>query len=157
MLKIIALGNRLRGDDAIGPRLLDELEKRGLPAGVRLIESGSDAFSILEHLMGETPVLILDSATLGKAPGSFVKFEVSKAALRKELDSISLHGFSFAEVYAMAGKMGPVAPCSVIAVQPQSTIFNQPISAELEQKIPLIIKFIEEETLKYAFSKNTHH
>ena len=157
MLKIIGLGNHLRGDDAIGLRVLQELRDIKLAAEVQLIEAGADAFSILEHLIDKEPVLIIDCALLGKEPGAFIKFDVTKAGLNKELQGISLHGFSFAEVYAMAKKIGPVAPCSVIAIQPKSVEFNKPLSVEVEKNIPLIIEIIEKETLRYAFSENTYY
>ena len=157
MLKIIGLGNHLRGDDAIGLHIVEKLRDFSFDAELQLIEAGADAFSLLEHLMADDPLLIIDCALLGKEPGSYVKFELSAAQLQKELQGISLHGFSLAEVLAMAKKMGKVAPCTVIGVQPKSIGFNRPLSEEVMETIPLIIDDIKKEAIKYAHSENINH
>ena len=148
MLKIIGLGNHLCGDDYIGLRIIEELRGKNLPSSVKLIDAGADAFSVLEHLIEKEPVLLVDCAMINKEPGTFVKFDVNKSILKQKLDNVSLHGFSFAEVYSMAQKMGPVAPCSIIGIQPRSVEFNTPLSDEVEKNIPLILEAIEEETIK---------
>ena len=148
MLKIIGLGNHLCGDDYIGLRIIEELRGKNLPSSVKLIDAGADAFSVLEHLIEKEPVLLVDCAMINKEPGTFVKFDVNKSILKQKLDNVSLHGFSFAEVYSMAQKMGPVAPCLIIGIQPRSVEFNTPLSDEVEENIPLILEAIEEETIK---------
>ena len=76
MLKIISLGNELRGDDGIGPRVLEQLTKIKHPIPIRFINAGADAFIILEHLVDSDPVLLIDCAKMGKTPGSVNKFNV---------------------------------------------------------------------------------
>jgi len=147
-LKIIGLGNHLRGDDSIGLRIIEELRRKNLPPSVILIEAGADAFLVLQHLMEKEPVLIIDCALMGKEPGTVVKFNADEFILKKKLDNISLHEFSLAEVYTMAKKMGPAAPCSIIGIQPSSVEFNTPLSDEVKNNIPLILAAVEEETIK---------
>lgn len=156
MLKIIGLGNHLCGDDFIGLRIIEELRKMDLPDSVQLIEAGADAFSVLEHLIETEPVLLIDCAKLDKNPGDFAKFDMTDKSLKHDVENISLHGFSFAEVYSMAQKMGPVAHCSVIGIQPGSIEFNTPLSEDVEKNIPHILKAVQEET-KNVLSKSYNY
>ncbi len=143
-MKVIALGNRLRGDDAIGPVILDRLKEIDIPIPLNFIEAGSDAFTLLEHLSDSEPVLLIDSAQMGCQPGTVRVFEVNKSFAMSE-NLISLHGFSFAEVLSIAHSLGTVAPCKIIGIQPGSIEFGQPLSAEVEEAIPEILNVIIEE------------
>ena len=64
MLKVIGLGNILRGDDGIGPAIIQNLEQSGNSFQIRPIDAGSDAFTVLDHLLGSEPVLIIDCARM---------------------------------------------------------------------------------------------
>ena len=79
MLKIIGLGNLLRGDDSVGPVIIQKLQKLTLSIPMELYEIGMDALAILEHLIGSEPILIIDCAKMGKKPGEIgVEIEISR-------------------------------------------------------------------------------
>ena len=156
MLKVIGLGNLLRGDDGIGPTIIEQLREDLSPLPIILFDVGSDAFSILEHLVASEPVLIVDCAKMGEAPGTVKKMVVNKASLKYIDNIISLHGIGFAEVFQLAMKIGAVAECSLIGVEPKSVEFNTGLSIEIKKAIPKIINLVVEETNKYA-EKNINH
>ncbi len=150
MLKVIGIGNALRGDDAIGPLIIEELEKdqNGLPA--KLIDAGADAFTVLEHLMEEDPLLIIDCAKMGLNPGQIKMFDVDEASIAHIEKVVSLHGFGFGDVYKMAKGMGGVAPCKIIGVEPKKVSFDTTLSEEVKMSIPKILNLINEEAHNYA-------
>ena len=150
MLKVIGIGNALRGDDAIGPLVIEKLtgDKDSLP--VILIDAGSDAFTMLEHLMESDPLLIIDCAKMGKKPGEIKMFNVDEASIAQAAKVISLHGFGFGDVYRMAKGMGEVAPCKIIGVEPKSIAFDTNLSDEVKNSIPKILNLINEEAHNYA-------
>ncbi len=150
MLKIISLGNILRGDDGIGPIVLQELEKKNIFQTTGLIDAGSDAFIILEHLTQKDPIIIIDCAKMGKNPGEYAVFSVEKSNFEMIGKTISIHGFSFAEIYKMAVGLGEVAPCRIIGVEPQSINFNETLSDEVKNSIPSILNYIIGEANNYA-------
>ena len=150
MLKIISLGNMLRGDDGIGPIILQELERQNLGQTFNLIDAGSDAFILLEHLTQKDPVLIIDCAKMGKLPGEFAVFPVEKSNFEMVSKTISIHGFSFAEIYKMAITLGEVAPTRIIGIEPKSTNFNETLSNEVKSCIPSILNYIIGEANKHA-------
>lgn len=150
MLKVIGLGNELRGDDTIGPAIIRELRERNLPVSLDLINAGADAFTLLEHLIADTPVLIIDCARMGKSPGEVVKFNINDARFKAIENSVSLHGFGFSEVLAMAGKIGKVADCTVIGVEPKTVEFGKELSDEVRARIPSIVQMVIEEAKNYG-------
>jgi hydrogenase maturation protease len=151
MINVIALGNTLRGDDAIGPVVLQELEK--IPHAkdkMRLIDAGSDAFTLLEYLNGPRPNVVVDCAEMREAPGTVRTFALNEKTLRWADEAISLHGFSLAEVWAMAQAVGRVAPTLLIGVQPVRVEFNEELSEPVRKAIPKILELIIKESEKYA-------
>ncbi len=154
MLKVIGLGSELRGDDGIGPHLINELNKQDIPVPLKLIDAGSDAFTILEHLTATEPLLIIDCARMGQTPGTISQFELNEVNLRQVDKAVSLHGFGFAEVYRLAQQLGPVVHCKVIAIEPQTVEFGQSLSEPVEEKVPELVNLVMEEACKYGKEKN---
>ncbi len=149
MLKVVALGNSLRGDDGIGIAVLDELKKNNLVQKVVLLDIGSDAFTLLEHFIQTEPMLLIDCARMGKSPGEVAKFCVDQTNLARANEMVSLHGFSLAETYQMAQKLGNVADCHIIGIEPKTIEFNRDISPEVRKSIPVVIEMVMEKIEKY--------
>jgi hydrogenase maturation protease len=150
MFKIISLGNELRGDDSIGPAVINKLQSMDLPGSVKLIDAGSDAFTVLEHLIAKDPILLIDCAQMGKQPGEFLKSKIENSNINSFEKSISLHGFSFGEVFKMAEHFGQIPDCTIIGVEPKSIEFGQKLSEEVKQSLPSIINMVIEEAKKYG-------
>jgi hydrogenase maturation protease len=144
MLKVIGIGNALRGDDAIGPIIIEKLieEKKDTPAV--FIDAGSDAFTVLEHLLEKDPLLIIDCAKMGMDPGDIKLFDVDDASIKEVSKIVSLHGFGFADVYRMGKSIGDVAPCKIIGVEPKTVAFDIHLSDEVKKSIPEILKLIDQ-------------
>lgn len=157
MLKVVGLGNELRGDDGVGPRILELLTDIKHPIPIKFIHAGADAFILLEHLVDSEPLIVLDCARMGQPPGTVRKFEISEANLQCVTEAIALHGFSFAEIVEMARKVGPIAPCSVVGIEPLQTEMNTPLSIKVEQSIPKAIALVKEEIGKYANRKSVNN
>lgn len=152
MLKIISLGNELRGDDGIGPRILELLKDIKHPIPIKFINAGADAFILLEHLVDSVPIVLLDCARMGKQAGTVVKFDVSDVNLNQTNNNIALHGFSFAEVLSLAKNVGEPASCMVVAIEPKIVEHGAELSKEVKLSIPEAINLVKEEINKYAAS-----
>lgn len=61
-LLVIAVGNRSRGDDALGPALLDALRDAGLGARVELLEEFQLQVEHALDLVGRSAVLFVDAS-----------------------------------------------------------------------------------------------
>ena len=140
MLKVIGLGNILKGDDGIGPVIIEELEKSELSVPIQLCDAGSDAFTILDHLLGSEPVLIIDCARMGKDPGTVQKIKTEDIERIPADVGMSLHGYSLAEVWQIARSMGTPKDLSIIGVEPEKVQFNSDLSEVVKESIPIIIE-----------------
>jgi hydrogenase maturation protease len=156
MLKVIGIGNCLRGDDGIGSIVIERLRQEIGVLPVNLYDVGSDAFSVLEHLVASQPILIVDCAKMGEPPGTVKKMMINNASMKTIDKMVSLHGIGFAEVFQLARRMGAIAPCSLVGVEPKSVAFNTGLSKEVKEAIPKIINLVVEESHKYA-EKNINH
>lgn len=102
-LVIFAVGNPSRGDDALGPLLMAELENQSLP-GVTLV---TDFQLQIEHALdldGHDLALFIDAGTGTPAPFDF--YEVSAAAGM----SITTHALTPSAVLQVHAQLRPVTP-----------------------------------------------
>lgn len=68
---VAGIGNDLMGDDGFGIVTIRRLAARGVPAGVRLLESGIAGISLVQELLDRYgAVIILDAAERGARPGT---------------------------------------------------------------------------------------
>ena len=156
MIKVIGLGNKLRGDDGIGPLLIEELEKQNLDSSFKLMDVGADAFTVLEHLLEKEPVIIVDCARMGKEPGEIVKIPLDTEKLGVADGSISLHGYSLAEIIKIAENTGLVAKGSIIGIEPEAIEFNTDLSPIVAGKLSELVKIVIEEANKYGKENHNH-
>jgi len=69
---VLAIGNRLLGDDGVGMELLSRLEPFSQEWGtaVELIDGGTCGLALLGAVLGRAAVVFLDAVKLGAEPGS---------------------------------------------------------------------------------------
>ena len=156
MLRIIALGNELYGDDGVGPAVLNELRQEVSAGSVELINAGSDAFVLLDYLLKTDPLVIIDCARMGKQPGDILKFRTSQIQPQWLSNNLSLHGFSIGDMLAMARQLDSSAEGVVIGIEPKAIVFNTGLSAEISRNIPAIIDLVREEITNYAKKSIDH-
>ncbi|MGQ9466463.1 MAG: hydrogenase maturation protease [Anaerolineae bacterium] len=145
---ILGLGNPLRGDDGVGPRVVAELLRRGLPDGVAAVDGGTGGLDLLHLLEGWERVVIVDAAILGRNPGEFLRFAPEEAHLVRSLASLSSHTVGLADALALARALGQKLPDIVIyGVQPERMDWEEGLSPALEAALPQIVTAILEEII----------
>ncbi len=153
MLKVIALGNTLRADDGIGPSVIDALQSSASEE-LQLFDLGCDAFDLLGHLQNSDPILLIDCTRMGEKPGTVRRFSVEEGQLNRLDRMVSLHGFSFSEIYRLAQGLGPVAPCGCIGIEPASVAFGGEMSPQVRASIPSVVQMVFEEMHLYEEENN---
>ncbi|MEA3502210.1 MAG: hydrogenase maturation protease [Actinomycetota bacterium] len=74
---VIGVGNRMMGDDAVGPVVLDRLVGR-LPETVALVESVGDATHLLDTWRDVRLAVVVDAVVSGGVPGSVHRIDGKK-------------------------------------------------------------------------------
>jgi hydrogenase maturation protease len=143
---VLGLGNPLRGDDGVGPRLVEELTRRRLPEGVMALDGGTGGLALLQVLEGWQRVVVVDAADVGREPGQFVRFTPDQARLAQAAERFSLHHAGLGEVLALANALGRALPHMVIfGVQPAEVGWREGLSLAVETALSALVDAVLEE------------
>ena len=106
-LLIIGIGNRDRGDDAVGPLLAEKLAKdTGLKKlGVEVVIHSGEGASLMELWRGAGKTVIIDAMKSGAALGKVRRFDAADEILTGGTFRYSSHLFSLAEAVEMARQL----------------------------------------------------
>lgn len=143
---IVGIGNILRGDDALGPKLIELLRARQ-PLRASLFDCGTAPENYIFPILSTScdTVVLIDAADLGIAPGGIKVIR---------LDEISNVSFSthnpsprlFTDLLR-TGKDN--MNIFVISVQPKSTVLGEPLSREVLDSLEALADVLSE-VLKQA-------
>jgi len=145
---VIGLGNILVGDDGVGVEVARRLSKEKLPEGVKVVDGGTAVHEALYEAEGCDKLIIVDSVHGGQGPGAV--YRVTPEELRRKSAQGGV-GFSLHELSALpaigleelAGRsFGEVV---IFGIEPKEMEFRMGLSAELEEKIPAILKLVLDE------------
>jgi hydrogenase maturation protease len=140
---ILGLGNLLRKDDGVGPRVVAELARRSLPEGVTALDAGAAGLDLLALLDGPQRVIIVDAADMGRTPGQFVRFTPDEAQLIDSEEAFSFHAMGLAEALALARALGRSLPELVVfGVQPESLDWGEGLSPAVEIALPRLVEAV---------------
>ncbi|MBN1953542.1 MAG: hydrogenase maturation protease [Anaerolineae bacterium] len=145
-LAVIGLGNPLRGDDGVGPWVIAELTRQGLPPGVTAYDGGTAGLDLLRLLDSWEQVIIVDAGRVGQEPGQFVRFTPDQARWSETRDTLSLHNMGLSEVLALARALERPLPAIVIfGMQPGDTDWGERFSPAVQAALPTLVRAIREE------------
>jgi hydrogenase maturation protease len=147
-LLVVGLGNPLRGDDGIGPRVVEQLNRRGLPVEVEALDVGSAGLGLLDLLEeprsagggGPRRVIIVDAADVGLEAGQFARFTPEQVELMGAAEGAGSHQAGLAEVLALARALEhPLPEIVIFGVQPGSLEWGTGLTSKVEAAIPLLV------------------
>lgn len=133
---VVGLGNCLMRDDGIGVHVVREL-MRTPPAGVQLLEAGTDVFSAVSWMDNAPWVLAIDAMDAAGAPGTIYTCDASEIAgpaLPKSLHELGL----FAVLEFLPSNRRP--PITVLGVQPEIVDYGLELSPALTQALPMAVE-----------------
>lgn len=95
-LKLIAIGNVLMKDDAIGIKVAEEIEIELLKLGVNVIYGETNIQHCISSIEKDDYIIILDSAYYGKSIGEITIEDIDKFTSKKV--EASQHKYSFLDL-----------------------------------------------------------
>jgi hydrogenase maturation protease len=110
---VIGCGNRLCGDDAVGPELIRRLKALGLPAGVRCLDAATDGIAVIEAMRNVPRIFLVDACASGAEPGTIL--ELTEADLETlPPGRVSVHAIRWNHALVLARPLlGPEYPADV--------------------------------------------
>jgi hydrogenase maturation protease len=143
---ILGLGNALRGDDGVGPAVIEWLDRQALPPGVEAIDGGTSGLDIVSIIMGRERAIIVDAANVGQAPGRWLRFTPDAAQLKENATTLSLHSAGLTEALALGAALNVLPPTIIIyGVQPQKLDWSAQLSTEVQAAIAEVGQAIMQE------------
>jgi hydrogenase maturation protease len=126
-IAIIGCGNATRGDDGVGPRVVQILTTRlSGERRIRLLDAGTDGMAVMFAARGCRSLVIIDACRTGSTPGAV--FEVPGAELeQRQPPSLTLHDFRWDHALFAGRRMyGTAFPAdvTVLLVEADSTAFG---------------------------------
>lgn len=146
-LGVIGLGNTLRGDDAIGIVIIEELKKYKFDNDIELIDGGEGGFNILHHLQRFTKVLIVDAVDFGGNVGETKVFNINDIFF--ENLHLSTHDINICKIADILRILGEIPEIFIFGIQPKNMNYNEGLSPEINVK-----KIIEEVQKTLEILKN---
>ncbi|MDX1691390.1 MAG: hydrogenase maturation protease [Acidimicrobiia bacterium] len=140
---VIGIGNRDRGDDAVGPAVLDRLAGP-LPADVETVCTDGDPGDVLEALAGCRRTIVVDAVSPAGRPGRLVRM-TDRTALASVRPSSS-HALGPAEVLDLAAQLERL-PADVVVYGIEGAAFGpgRPMSPAVEDAVEVAVGMILEE------------
>jgi hydrogenase maturation protease len=137
--RVIGIGQRTAGDDAVGLAVVDALAAAALPDDVVLLQL-ADPSALVAELVGR--VILVDAMLAPQAPGSVrVVSEADFAPLAKS--GVSSHGIGVAQALAVARALGREAEVVVVAVGIRApTPFHMGLSPEVAAAVPDAVRTV---------------
>ncbi|MEM8969153.1 MAG: hydrogenase maturation protease [Bacteroidota bacterium] len=106
---VIGIGNRYRGDDALGCLVVDKLRKRSWK-GVDVIEHDGEPASLIELWQGYSSVIIVDAVVSGAKSDTIHRIDLHKQYLPTNFGAYSSHGIGVTEAVELARALDKLPP-----------------------------------------------
>lgn len=144
---IISLGNRFRGDDGVGPLVLEKLRQRQGHA-VECFENGGDMTQLLEDWR-ERPVCLVDAVALrGRAAGDIIHFDGLAEPTLENACTTSSHGLNLAEALELGRALGTMpSRLEIYAICGENFAIGEPLSAGVAAAVDEVARMIVEHLL----------
>lgn len=135
---IVGIGNRLRGDDGVGPEIIKRLNNP-LPR-LLLFDVGETPENYLGKIVKQKPntIVLIDAVDFGSSPGTIKIIE--KDDIRNE--SLSTHNASL-NLVANYLQKETSADVFLLGIQPKTTEFGREISQPARKGLEKIIRMLE--------------
>ncbi|MBB4284591.1 hydrogenase maturation protease [Roseospira goensis] len=106
---IVGVGNRDRGDDAVGCVVAAALAGR-VPAGVACIDHDGEPLGLMACWEGAARVVLVDAVASGAAPGHIVRYDLAREPLPADVAPCSTHAVGLPQAVELARVLGRLPP-----------------------------------------------
>lgn len=153
---VLGVGNLLLSDEGVGVHVAHKLMEMDLPAGVEVIEGGTDGFRLMNVVTEAERLIVVDAVKGGSPPGSIYRFDIKDAPSSPDTYKTSVHQIGILEIIHLSELIGQTPETTVIGVEPKSLDMGMTLSPEVEEMIPKIIELILEEVQR-PYQKKTQN
>ena len=139
---MFSVGNALMADDGVAEAVLFELDKRGVPEGVRLFNVAGDPLRVAQDAPDFETSIVIDTANMKLEPGTVRVFRADDAEFPFSATSVSDHGIGLGHAIKMLRSMGISDRLHLICVQPYSIEPKAELSTEMQKQVGKIADIV---------------
>jgi hydrogenase maturation protease len=137
---VIGLGNRDRGDDAIGLAAVEALRPK-LPLGVRTALHEGEPTALVDLWSGLDAVVLIDATSSGSPPGTVHRFEATQAPLPARHLGRSSHALRPATAIELGRALGRLPrQLLVYGMEGESYDLGAALSTEVVAALPTLVR-----------------
>ncbi|MCP5196231.1 MAG: hydrogenase maturation protease [Gammaproteobacteria bacterium] len=141
--RILCFGNRLHGDDGIGPCIAEALHQRNLPEDIAVTNLETDGLA-LPILLADCQEAVLVDAWRGEGPTGQVVVRTIEEILTREANASVSHGlnlgFALQSTQTELGKLPPIRLVTVTVAE--IAMFRIGLSPAVAQATPHAVREI---------------
>jgi len=134
----LGVGNRDRGDDAVGPRVAEKLAADPVfqRLNVDILSHGGEGASLMDLWQGTRKTVIVDAMKSGAVVGTVRRIDANADRLESGVFHYSSHLFGVAEAVEMARQLDRLPEALVIfGIEGRIYDFGAPLSPEVESAL----------------------
>ena len=131
---VVGIGNRSRGDDAVGPEVAEHVAALGVP-GVEVVVH-DEPLALVEHLGLHDEVVVVDAVGPHGEPGRVHVVHVGSAPLRGDSPVLGSHGLGVAEAVELARTLDRLPRrLTIVGVEGASFDLGAPMSEQVRTRV----------------------
>ena len=141
-IRIIGLGNTMRGDDAVGLLVARRLRQK-VGVHVEVIEAEMVGLDLIELMKDASVAILIDAAQSGQTPGTIHRLDASANPISGWIFPRSSHALGIVDALELARVMGTL-PATVIVygVEVGDTGTGQPLSSPVAIALDKVVEQI---------------
>ncbi len=149
VLRVIGVGNDLRGDDGVGPETVRRLRARAVP-GIEATVCAADPAALIEAWAGAARAVVVDAMAGGGRPGARARFDAVAAPLPVPAFRGSTHGLGVAEAVELARALSRL-PASLIVIGVEGARWDAgaPLGPEADEAVDRVVDDLVKEAPEF--------
>lgn len=148
-VKVIAMGNILMKDDAIGIEVGKQIQEKLLEKNVEVIYGETDIQYSISSIKEDDYLIILDAASYGKNSGKITFVSLNHFICNKK--SYSQHSYSFLDLLKI---YYPNIKGEIYAIEVKEVEFGFGLSSTLQRQLKIISEQILRKIEKFVDTQN---
>ena len=138
-IRIIGLGNELRGDDAVGLLAARRL-RRAVGNRAEVIEAEMAGVDLIELMKGARIVILIDAAKSGQNPGIIHRLDASDSPIGVRTFLRSSHALGISDALELARTIGVLPPRVIVyGIEAGNTEAGQALSSPVAKALDEIV------------------
>lgn len=145
-VRIIGLGNELRGDDAVGLLAARRLRAR-VDGRIEVVEAEMAGVEIMELMEGARGMILIDAVQSGQAPGTIHRLNASAGPISPLVFPHSSHAINAVDALELARTLGTLPPIVIVyGIEAGDTEAGHPLSPQVARSLEEVVERILQES-----------